>query len=272
MYPFWRRNTPEAWTFRQTTLFVFLLFLMHIWLDCVTSYGTLAFLPFSDFRVRLNGLFIIDFLLLVPLILACCIAHHRPRIVALAIVWLILYSGGAVAWRMNLQEKWNASLQADGIIPAQLNVLPDVFSPMFWKVQYKHDGKCYQTLLSWNGLQTRPWQQQQSADPTLLTRLAAEDRSARIWIGFSLLPLQDKQEWEGGKEYSFYDWRFNSLVPFIQNRRYDSAAYFSFKARIDSADKFVAVRYTSSMGDLGWLPPVAPKERKGIHWLLGLDY
>ena len=276
MYPFWKRGTPGAWTFRQSALFALLLLYLHVWLDCVTTYGTLAFLPFSDYRVRLNGLFIVDIWLLAPLILACCAARRRPRIAASAMIWLLLYSGGAVAWRMHLQDTWDAALRASGITPARLNVLPDAFSPLYWKVQYEHNGQCFQAPLAWNGLQTGPWQQQQGADPALLARLAAEDRSARTWARFSLLPLQEKQGWEGGKEYTFYDWRFGSLVPFVQslqNRRSNGATPFRFMARVDGTGKLVAVRYIGSAGggDSGWQPPVTPKGRSGIHRLIGLD-
>jgi inner membrane protein len=276
MYPFWKRGTPGAWTFRQTALFAFLLLLLHVWLDCVTTYGTLAFLPFSDFRVRLNGLFIVDLWLLVVLIPACCAARRRPRIAAAAMTWLLLYSGGAVIWRMHLEDTWNPSLRTSGIVPAQLSVLPDAFSPLYWKVQYKHEGHCFQAPLAWNGVLTGPWQRQQGADPALLARLATEDRSARIWTNFSILPLQDEREQEDGREYDFYDWRFASLVPFaqrIQDWRRNGATPFRLMARVDSAGKLVAVRYIGSAGggDSGWQPPVAPKGRSGIRWLIGLD-
>ena len=276
MYPFWKRDTPGAWTFGQTALFAFLLLLLHVWLDCVTTYGTLAFLPFSDYRVRLNGLFIVDLWLLAVLIPACCAARSRPRIAAAAMIWLLLYSGGTVIRRMHLEDMWNASLRASGVVPAQLSVLPDAFSPLYWKVQYEHDGHCFQAPLAWNGAQTDPWQRQQSADPVLLARLAAEDRSVRIWTSFSLLPLQDEREQGEGKEYDFYDWRFASLVPFaqrIQDWRRNGATPFRLMARVDEAGTLVAVRYIGSAGggDSSWQPPVAPKGRSGIRWMIGLD-
>jgi inner membrane protein len=276
MYPFWKRGTPDAWTFRQSALFALLLLLVHVWLDCVTTYGTLAFLPFSDCRVRLNGLFIVDLWLLVPLIAACCTARRRPRIAAAAMIWLLLYSGGAVIWRMHLEKTWDASLRASGVTPAQLDVLPDAFAPLYWKVQYRHNGQCFQAPLAWNGARTGPWQQQRSADPALLARLAAEDRSARIWTRFSSLPLQDERDWEDGREYDFYDWRFGSLVPLaqaIQDWRRNGATPFRFMARVDGAGKLVAVRYAGSAGggDSGWRPAAAPKGRSGIRRLTGLD-
>ena len=276
MYPFWKRSTPGAWTFWQTAFFAFLLFLMHVWLDCVTTYGTRVFLPFSEYRVRLNGLYIVDIWLLAPLTLACCTARRRPRIAAAAMIWLLLYSSGAVIWRMHLQDTWNASLRTNDITPGRLNVLPDAFSPLCWKVQYEHDGQSFQAPLAWNGLQTGHWQQHKSADPALLARLAAEDRSVRIWTAFSLLPLQEERDWENGKEYSLYDWRFGSFVPFVrtmQNWRRNGSTPFRLMARVDSAGKLVAVRYIGAAGggDSGWQPPATPKGRNGIYWVIGLD-
>ena len=110
----------------------------------------------------------------------------------------------------------------------------------------------------------------------MIARLAAEDRSARIWTRFSMLPLQEEQAWEGGTEYTFYDWRFASLLPLaqaIQNWRRDGDTPFKLMARIDDTGKLVAVRYIGSAGggDSGWQPPVMPAGRSGIHWLIGLD-
>ncbi|MDR0490702.1 MAG: metal-dependent hydrolase [Oscillospiraceae bacterium] len=270
MYPFWRRGTRQAWTFKGSALFAFSLLLIHIWLDCVTSYGTLAFLPFSDYRVRLNGMFIVDLALLVPLIIACCVAWRRPRIAAIAIIWLFLYSGGTVLWRIHLHDKWDASLRADGLAPAELSVLPDVFSPLYWKVQYEHNGQCFQAPLAWNGERTGVWEQRPSAGD-LLSRLSLEDRNVRIWTQFCLLPLLHEQDWEGGKEYGFDDWRFDSFVPFFRAWRRNDVRFFRFMARVDDTGRLVAVRYVSGRGDLGWRPPVAPSGRSGIRWLIGLD-
>lgn len=268
MYPFWKRGTPRAWTFRRTAIFAFVLLIMHIWLDCVTSYGTLAFLPFSDYRVRLNGMFIVDLILLVPLVL-CCAARRRPRVAAIAIIWLFLYSGGSVLWRMYIQHKWDTSLKEEGIAAAQLSVLPDAFSPLYWKVQYEYEGRCFQAPLSWNGERAGDWEQQRSADD-ILSRLSQEDKSVRIWTQFSLMPLFQEQDWEGGKEYGFYDWRFDTFVPLLKKWR-QSGQGFRLKARVDATGKLIAVHYISARGNSGWQPPVAPAGRSGILWLIGLD-
>ena len=66
-YPLWRSTTPGHWNFGKVWLLTCAMVLLHIWLDVVTTYGTMIFLPFSHERVRLNGVFIIDLLLTLPL-------------------------------------------------------------------------------------------------------------------------------------------------------------------------------------------------------------
>ena len=62
-------SPPFGWPLPLAWLTAYLLILHHIFLDCMNSYGTQVFLPFSDYRVRLNALFIVDPLLLLPLAL-----------------------------------------------------------------------------------------------------------------------------------------------------------------------------------------------------------
>jgi len=57
-------------SFYNWFIFFFVLILTHPLLDCLTTYGTQLFLPFSDYRVNSNSLFIIDLFFTLPLIVA----------------------------------------------------------------------------------------------------------------------------------------------------------------------------------------------------------
>ena len=273
LYPLWRRGTRNAWTFPGCVLFSLCLLALHVWLDCVTTYGTQIFLPFSDYRVRLNGLFIVDFCLLIPPAAACLAARRRTCFAGLAVLWLFVYSGGAVAWRAHLEEIQLAALHNEGIRAEEFTVLPDAFSPLYWKMQYAEDSRAFQRSLAWNGERRGPAEERRRADPALIARLVQEDRSARIWFSFSLLPLQEEKPADG-VEYTFYDWRFASLVPFarkLQERRTNGAMPFIYSARLDETGKLVASRYIGGGGDSGFHPPVTPSGRTGIYRLLGMD-
>lgn len=52
--------SPRPWSLMGGWSMAYLLILHHIFLDCMNSYGTQVFLPFSDYRVRWNALFIVD--------------------------------------------------------------------------------------------------------------------------------------------------------------------------------------------------------------------
>jgi inner membrane protein len=56
------RYLKDPVRFKDWFIFFFVLIVTHPLLDSLTTYGTQLFLPFSDFRVNSNSLFIIDFI------------------------------------------------------------------------------------------------------------------------------------------------------------------------------------------------------------------
>ena len=76
-YPLRRASTPQAFSLRTLWLLSLVCLLVHIALDCITTYGTMIFLPFSDFRVRLNAVFIVDVFLTLPLLVLFCICAFK---------------------------------------------------------------------------------------------------------------------------------------------------------------------------------------------------
>jgi inner membrane protein len=63
------RKSSEA-NFKQwTTLFFFAVF-THPLLDCLTTYGTQLFLPFSDYRVSIATVFVVDLFYTLPFLLS----------------------------------------------------------------------------------------------------------------------------------------------------------------------------------------------------------
>jgi len=61
-------------SFKDWFVFFFALILTHPLLDCLTTYGTQLFLPFSDYRVNSSSLFIIDLFFTLPMlvgVIAC---------------------------------------------------------------------------------------------------------------------------------------------------------------------------------------------------------
>ena len=66
-----QRYLKDRIGFRIWLLFFFCLLVTHPLLDCLTTYGTQFLLPFSDYRVNINSLFIIDVVYTLPMLVAC---------------------------------------------------------------------------------------------------------------------------------------------------------------------------------------------------------
>lgn len=257
MFPLWKRTTPQAWSFQQTWFLGLTLIALHVFLDCITTYGTMIFLPFSDYRVRLNGMFIVDLWLLIPMIAACLAwptgfgntptplrwQRGRRALLWAACGWMLLYPASTVVWRMQLEGQELIALVDKA--PLQPSVLPDALSPLHWRLLYATTGltaptqpcelpapqpqsaapalpfppqnTVHQQGLTGWDAPTTPLYNYPAANAELMALLARQDAGSAVFFNFTMLPLQYSQPWDEGIEYLFYDLRFNSLVPFVRS-------------------------------------------------------
>ena len=148
-------SPPFGWPLPLAWLTAYLLILHHIFLDCMNSYGTQVFLPFSDYRVRLNALFIVDPLLLLPLALGLIFWRKRRAVMIGLLLWTILYPLGSLATRVGLEahlkdshytpDVFTQELLSEDLAPGQrgkglwddvraVHLVPDAFTPFHWKL------------------------------------------------------------------------------------------------------------------------------------------
>ena len=189
----WRARTAGHWRFAKTWLFMTAMVLLHIWLDCITTYGTMIFVPFSHMRVRLNAVFIIDLLVTLPLLWAIWRWRARRGLLLLAVAWLFVYPGismGLNAWH-TAQTRTN--LAAQGRTPTEIVVLPDAFSPLFWRALYSEttpDGPMVYTQgLNALGVPRGPEKAATALPPSLARDLAQQSVVANAFLQFTLLPV-----------------------------------------------------------------------------------
>lgn len=191
--PLWRAHTPEHWGFAKVWLFMVCMVLLHIWLDVITTYGTMIYLPFSHERVRLNAVFIIDLLLTLPLLWAVLRWRARRGLMRLALAWIIVYPAlciGLNAWHTAQTEQ---RLTAEGRTAGRIVVLPDGFAPLFWRTIYEEDGPQGRIVYS-QGLDAlgRPHDApvpHKAAPPELMAALARQSVAADAFFDFTLLPV-----------------------------------------------------------------------------------
>lgn len=92
-------SPPFGWPLPLAWLTVYLFTLHHIPLDCMNSYDTQVFPLFSDYRVRLNALFIVDPLPLLSLALGLIFWRKRRTVMVDLLLWTTLYPlGSLVTW------------------------------------------------------------------------------------------------------------------------------------------------------------------------------
>lgn len=224
MFVYWKdRNTWNSrrrgsWSFGQTWALAMCLLLLHIWLDCVTTYGTMIFLPFSDYRVRLNGIFIVDLLLTLPLLLGLWKARCDRGLAALLVAWTLLYPAACVGLRIYHESQTAARLQEEGVHALQLTVLPDALAPLYWRALYEtatpyvpstgqeqaqeqnrrqHGLRAtatphsvHQQGLNWRGQPATAVHNYPAAESALTSLLAAASTDASVFFHFTLMPLQ----------------------------------------------------------------------------------
>jgi len=325
MFPMWKKSTINAWTFKKTYLFAITLILLHIWLDVVTTYGTMIFMPLSDYRVRLNGLFIIDLLLTLPMIFAffyCKVLslpeqhlkyefannpynisskkfghiNKKNALLIAVCIWILAYPAISVFWRLQIEEQQLSRFASEDKKLLGLTVLSDVFSPLNWRVIYSRQGitkevlqksytkdfmekyplntlnttaianflgknTVYEQGLSYNGEAINSIHSFPAANSDLINMLMKSDESCNVFLKFTMLPIQEIKPWGDGFEFSFYDLRFNTLVPFAQKimhwRNMDGKPTFLLQVRLNKNAQLVAVRIQLSAANLdsGWNSP-----------------
>lgn len=276
---------PFAWPLPLTWLMAYLLILHHIWLDCQNSYGTQVFLPFSDYRVRFNTLFIVDPLLLIPLALGLLLRHANRRVMTGLLLWTILYPVGSLAIREGMEahlrsghdgtQTFAQTVYGEGLIAGQrgeaqweevgaVHLMPDVFTPFHWKLIL--DRENVWDVAGYTLFKDAPKVFTSYAKPPqwLWTQLGEEDGTFRVYQRFSLYPALEAETPLARTqeiEYTFSDLRFGSTVRWvddIQTRRDGKPVIFRIMARLGPDHRLEAVRFVTTSGaggDSGWNPP-----------------
>jgi inner membrane protein len=176
------RESLDGFGFRGLFLAGLLALCLHVYLDCMTSFGTRIFLPFSPVRVGLPAMFILDVLCTLPALWLLWVALRRRnappdasprrdrkdetpppqrffsaqtrRYARLGLAWLFFYPLACLAVNAGTTLHLESVLAGEGTPasslrdggapegPVRLSLLPEPFSPFVWKV-IADDGDSY---------------------------------------------------------------------------------------------------------------------------------
>jgi len=98
LHLFYKHRDPDI-SLKRASIFVFLAWSTHVWIDCFNTYGTMILEPFSSQRIAMNNIFIIDLFFLIPILLCLilCATFYRKqsskriKLASLTGLWLCTY-------------------------------------------------------------------------------------------------------------------------------------------------------------------------------------
>lgn len=134
----WGKRTGTT-TRRDWNRLFFLALFTHPILDCFTPYGTQLFLPFSNYRVALNNIAVIDPIYTIPFLLCLIVMMFFRRSTRRRELWLKLGLGLSSAYllftlvnKLYINSVYRNSLNEDGIIFNRFQTQPSIFNNILW--------------------------------------------------------------------------------------------------------------------------------------------
>ena len=236
-----------AKTGRLFTLF-FLGVLSHLFLDCITSYGTGVFLPFSDARISFASVFIIDpvyTLALLALIAASFLKPASRKAFAVAgLAVMLAWPALGYGVRAFVGKRAGELLARRGETAQAVHVQPDAFAPLWWKVVAEEGDEYVMTGLDLAHPDTLlPERRFQKAGRDELEALgrAAPVFSQYVW--FTDFPVKTAASTPDGATLTFQDLRFMAVNPLVAKVR-GEVVPFTLTAYLDPAGHLVRALFS----------------------------
>ena len=149
-----RHPDSARYQFRWHTL-VFLVFITHILLDCLTVYGTQIFWPLTTPPVMWSTIFIIDPIYSIPLIFGVLAAFRMSResstghfISQVCLVLSSLYLAWTIGVKVHVGNVAKESLDRNKISYNRILTVPSPFNSFLWRILVMDDKKYYEGYYS----------------------------------------------------------------------------------------------------------------------------
>lgn len=225
------------------TSFVLLTWSTHVLIDCFNSYGTQIFVPFSDYRVTLNNMSIIDPLFTVPMVVGNFICLFLVRdgkkctwVVWATTAWISLYTLASFIMLGRAQDHFRNELTKANIETKNILVSPRLANIFLWRMVARDEENYY----------VSHWSVWDSADRTFhLDRVERTPELASPFLGSKAFETLDwfSQGWwkvlqQSDEPNSIYliDMRFGEMRQPNQNTTV-KAPPFVWKLSVDEQGK-----------------------------------
>lgn len=241
------RFMREAKTAKLFILF-YLCVLSHLFLDCITTYGTGIFLPFSDARISFPSVFIIDPVYTLTLLALLAAGFLKPRArkafavsgLAVLLAWPALGFGV----RAFVTARAERLLAQEGPRVDAVHVQPDAFAPLWWKVVAEEGDQYVLTGLTLTAPNTLlPERRFEKAERSELEALGREAPVFSQYVWFSDFPVKSVSATASGETLTFQDLRFMAVNPLVAKVR-GNVVPFTLTAYLDPAGKLVRALFS----------------------------
>lgn len=225
------RKKPEI-TFRIWLDVFFIGIFTHPLLDAFTLYGTQLFLPFSDYRVALNTIAIVDPAYTLPLLLgitgALIVRRRNPALAAkfnsVGLLLAHIYFLFTIGNKFYVNQKFEAAFTEQQIQPNSYLSNPVIFSNLLWCAVAKDDSMCY--IGYYSILQDKPIIRFDGykKNEHLLNKIKDREGVAKLrWFSKDYFVVEEKND-----SLAFYDVRFGKSN-FSRNIDHEKTFIFYFK-------------------------------------------
>jgi len=220
------RRLYKTEKFLPLYLLCFLSLLSHVFLDLMTSFGTMALVPVTDRRLTWDLVFIVDLyftgILFIPLLLGHLIKRYKIELGILSLCLLLLYTGLCIVNHRQALSIAERLVEAKGLSPHSVAALPQPFSPFKWVLLIDTGDTLYQSFIDidikgndrhdkinmiWKKWPDSPWVQKARTLP-----------GVGFYLWFARFPVALVEELPNGHHLvEFIDLRFDILrgrIPF----------------------------------------------------------
>ncbi|GAB4342049.1 MAG: metal-dependent hydrolase [Candidatus Abyssubacteria bacterium] len=249
------RQLTRKITFAAAFIVAYLCILIHIFLDLITSYGTLILSPFTNRRFALSSIFIVD-----PVFTGgiCCFllgslwwGAKSRRLAAAGLAWLFLYPAASLGIREISTEYLADTLRAQSRQYHRFELTTEPLSPFFWKLVAEDDEYYYLAGVTLFDLDRKLTLEPYAKPPSdLMEQLKPKIGMLQTYLWFSKYPTMELRNSPGGKRLLLRDLRFFSTLDFIRRRFRDNGAPFSLVIELDQHDNPLNWQYRRPGGDL----------------------
>ncbi len=226
----------------------YLLILVHIFLDLITSYGTQIFYPITNMRYSVESVFIIDPFYTLIMVTILCFSllnkKNKKKVAILGFVWLFLYPMINLGIRHIVQYRVENRLKGNKAVFDKVHISPDALTPVFWKVIVEDDTSYQIGGLSLLDLgKPIDYKEFKRAKPDLFKRFGKYVSIFNTYFWFAGYPIMETKTSHNGMIITFGDLRFSSTVGFARNLLKNKQLPFSLTAILDQNHKITGYYY-----------------------------